>query len=482
MLENGVMFQCFHWWSRADGKLWSELAERAEELSQRGVTAVWLPPASKAAGGANDQGYGVYDLYDLGEFDQKGSRRTRYGEKAELLRAVSALKAQQIRVYADMVFNQRSGADETEQVEARVVNADDRNQIESPPIQIRAWTRFDFAGRGERYSKQKWDARHFIAVDCNADAPDERKIYLLANKTFSGDVSFEQGNFDFLMGCDVDTYHPEVREDLFAFGRWFVETTGADGFRLDALKHIPAAFMKDWLAHVREHFSDRELFAVGEYWSADLGELKAYLDKLHGGTQLFDVPLHFRFFEASKQGNAFDLRTTFDGSLLADAAQLAVTFVDNHDTQPGASLESWVEPWFKPLAYALILLRREGYPCVFSADYFGHEDGLGGLPSHRVLLDAFLDARAKYNYGDQHDYFDHPNCIGWLRSGDAEHPGAMVVLMSNGDAGTKRIVTGKPDARFFDCTGHDAQEVATDAEGAAEFRCPAGSLSVWLQR
>ena len=32
-----------------------------------------------------------------------------------------------------------------------------------------------------------------------------------------------------------------------------------------------------------------------------------------------------------------------------------------------------VEPWFKPLAYALILLRREGYPCIFYADYYGAE-------------------------------------------------------------------------------------------------------------
>ena len=43
--------------------------------------------------------------------------------------------------------------------------------------------------------------------------------------------------------------------------------------------------------------------------------------------------------------------------------------MDNHDTQPCQSLESWVEPWFKPLAYALILLRRDGYPCVFQGDY-----------------------------------------------------------------------------------------------------------------
>jgi hypothetical protein len=43
----------------------------------------------------------------------------------------------------------------------------------------------------------------------------------------------------------------------------------------------------------------------------------------------------------------------------------------NHDTQPLQALESVVEPWFKPLAYAFILLRREGYPCLFLPDYEG---------------------------------------------------------------------------------------------------------------
>ena len=481
MIENGVMMQYFHWHNAPDGKLWTDLAERASELSHRGFTGVWIPPAYKGAAGENDQGYGVYDLFDLGEFDQKGTVRTKYGTKDQLLAAVRALRERKIRVYADIVFNQRLGGDETEEVDARKVDPNDRNNVEGEVFKIKAWTRFLFTGRGDKYSSLKLNASHFIAVDHDDNAPDQHQVYLFAGKTFSGDVSFEQGNFDYLMGADVDVYNSEVREELFRFGRWFVDTTNVDGFRLDALKHIPAAFMRDWLRHVRERFDGNELFAVGEYWTADLAELEDYLGKTEGTMRLFDVPLHFRMLAASHGGNGFDLRTIFDGSLLAKNPLMAVTFVDNHDTQPGSALESWVEPWFKPLAYALILLRRDGYPCVFYADYFGHE-GEPKLASHKTLLDAFLEARAKYNYGDQHELFDHPNCIGWLRTGNEEHPGAMVVLLSNGDAGHKRVETGKPNATFVDCTGHDSEPISTDERGAAEFRCPAGNVSVWLQQ
>ena len=56
-------------------------------------------------------GYGVYDTYDLGEFDQKGSVRTKYGTRAEYEAAVRALQASGIQALADVVLNQRLGAD-----------------------------------------------------------------------------------------------------------------------------------------------------------------------------------------------------------------------------------------------------------------------------------------------------------------------------------------------------------------------------------
>jgi alpha-amylase len=137
--------------------------------------------------------------------------------------------------------------------------------------------------------------------------------------------------------------------------------------------------------------------------------------------------------------------------------------------------------WFKPLAYALILLRREGYPVIFYGDYYGHTSEHCNLTSHRVLIDRMLDARRKYNWGDQHDHLDHPTCIAWVRTGDAEHPGSMVVVMSSADAGTKRVNAHAPSATFHDITGHLPDRIATNEAGEADFPCPAGSLSIWVQ-
>ncbi|MCZ2970759.1 alpha-amylase family glycosyl hydrolase, partial [Acinetobacter baumannii] len=81
-----------------------------ENLAEKGSTSVWIPPAYKGTT-QNDVGYGAYDLYDLGEFNQKGTVRTKYGTKSQLKSAIDALHKKNIDVYGDVVMNHKGGAD-----------------------------------------------------------------------------------------------------------------------------------------------------------------------------------------------------------------------------------------------------------------------------------------------------------------------------------------------------------------------------------
>jgi alpha-amylase len=342
-----------------------------------------------------------------------------------------------------------------------------------------------FPGRAGQHSSFQWFWWCFDGLDHNATTGRNDKLYRLKDSGFETEVSHELGNFEFLLANDVDMSNAFVRGELLYFGRWFFDQLGIDGFRLDACKHIRSSWFPEWLSHVRAH-AGRNLFAVGEYWSPSVDELHGYLAKTGGTLSLFDVPLHYKFHCASRSGSSFDLRTLFARTLVAEQPALAVTFVDNHDTQPHESLFSPVEPWFKPHAYAAILLRAGGYPCVFYPDYYGatYANTLGGpdvqLYSHRFLIDCFLQARHSHSHGDQHDYFEHPNRIGWFRSGNAAHPGSMAVVMSNAEASSLWMNTFRAGAVFRDATGHISQAVTANADGWAEFPCPAGNVSVWL--
>ena len=177
MTINGTMMQYFHWYTANDGGHWRQLEKNAPELAKAGFTAMWLPPVYKGSNGTNDVGYSTYDLFDLGEFDQKGSVKTKYGSRAELAAAIKAAQAVGIQIYVDTVLNHKNGGDADELVDAIPVSIDNRNNDAGSVEAIKTWTKFNFTGRGEKYSKMKWNWRHFDSVNHNTLKPGDGTIY-----------------------------------------------------------------------------------------------------------------------------------------------------------------------------------------------------------------------------------------------------------------------------------------------------------------
>jgi alpha-amylase len=491
MMNNMTIIEFFHWYYSTEGNLWKHAADQSAYLASLGVSHVWLPPAFKSAYGTFDPGYAVYDLYDLGEFDQKGTVRTRFGTKDEYLRCIKTLHKHRIQVVADTVLNHRHGADEQEKVPVIQVDAEDRTKTIGERIEMDVWTKFTFPGRNHKYSDYQWDWHGFSGIDGGGEHP--HLIYKLLNEY--GDewatlIEDEKGNFDYLSGADVEFRNPTVREELKKWGQWYIETCKIDGLRLDAIKHISPEFFVEWLDHLRNHFQ-RNFFCVGEYWRKDVHVLMKYIEVTGGRMQLMDVPLHYNFQDASLAGNNYDLRTIFDNTLVQLNPNFSVTFVDNHDTQPLQALESVVEFWFKPLANALILLREQGIPCIFYPSLYGakYVDKRGDEEVYIELnavpgLPAMMKARRHLSYGMQRDYFDHSNTIGWTREGiKTKAFSGCAVLMTNGSAGNKSMEVGKRHAgkTFVDISGGRPEKIKIDRNGWGDFLVHDASVSVWIR-
>ena len=475
---NGVIMQYFEWYLETNQDLWNEISKNAENLAKIGITALWLPPAYKGIGGKDEVGYGVYDLYDLGEFDQKGTIKTKYGSKEEYINCILALKQAGIESYADIVLNHKMGADMLQTIPAEKVDWGNHNEIVSGKEIVRVATKFTFPGRKKKYSDFEWNWTHFDGIDYN-EKTKEHAIFKFINKDWANEVDEEFGNFDYLMGADIDFQNEEVREELLKWGKWYIETTDVDGFRLDAVKHINADFYEQWLKELRKDIKE-ELFAVGEYWSGDVSKLHRYITETNGETSLFDVPLHYNFYNASRNEN-YNLTQILDKTLMKENPSKAVTFVDNHDTQPEQSLQSYVERWFKLPAYSMILLRDEGYPCVFYGDFYGiKHNNIEKIEG----LKEMITIRKEKAYGKQNDYFDNPNCIGWTREGDDGHiKSGVAVLISNKYDSEKRMYIGKVLAgkEFIDAIGNCEEKVIIDEEGFGIFKVRGKSVSVWIR-
>ena len=482
-MENQTLMQYFEWYLPDDGQHWNRLAEDAPNLAAKGIRKVWMPPAFKGTG-SNDVGYGVYDLFDLGEFDQKGTVRTKYGLKEEYLRAIEALSQNGIEAIADVVLNHKAAADYKERFTVVEVDPNDRNVEISEPFEIEAWMHFAFPGRKKAYNDFEWHWYHFTGTDYDAKN-NKSGIFLIQgdNKGWADDelVDNENGNYDYLMYADIDFKHPEVIQNLYDWAHWFIESTGVHGFRLDAVKHIDSFFMKNFIRDITEKYGD-DFYVFGEFWNSDEKANNDYLENIDYRFDLVDVKLHQNLFDASKSRADYDLRTIFDQTLAKNHPESAVTFVDNHDTQRGQALESTVEEWFKPAAYALILLREAGLPCVFYGDYYGIS-GEFAQESFQEVLDKLLDIRLNLAYGEQIDYLDDANCIGWTRQGkDDGQP--IAVLINNDQATSKSMLVGTEWAgrEFSDYLGNSSQIVTIDDQGWGEFPVEEKSVSVWSVR
>ena len=137
-------------------------------------------------------GYDPYDYYDLGEYDQRGSVKTWFGSKEELLDLINCAHDNGFRVIADMVLNHNSGADEQE------VN---------PLTEDLRWTRFrPLSGKFNR----NWDC-FFPSL-----------YELWAGVTF-GDMP------------DLCHQNPYVYGEILKLARWLIDI-GFDGFRYDFVK------------------------------------------------------------------------------------------------------------------------------------------------------------------------------------------------------------------------------------------------------
>ena len=56
------------------------------------------------------------------------------------------------------------------------------------------------------------------------------------------------------MGADLDFSNQRVVKECTDWGKWYLDFTKVDGFRLDAVKHIDAEFYDKWLKILREKF------------------------------------------------------------------------------------------------------------------------------------------------------------------------------------------------------------------------------------
>jgi alpha-amylase len=452
-VANGIMMQGFYWdvpSSTSAGAWWQNLGSKATELSAAGITAMWLPPAYKGSS-ASDVGYGVYDRYDLGEFNQKGTVATHYGTLSQLQSCIAALHGKGIQVYEDMVMNHLTSADAQEQFSYNGQN-------------FNVYTSFTYPARANKYSTYQW---HYYNFNGTQQAPNNG-WYQWNPWDFQ---PYDNGQaYDNLLGSEIRYADQNQVNETIKWGNWMTTTLNLDGYRLDATKHMLTSFVNTWLDNVK---GTSGRFAVSEAWFANLTDMNNYASATGGRTSLFDVPLHYTFKAMSDGNGAWDMRGLQFAGFTEANGPLSVSFVDNHDTDTQGGLNSPVVN-LKMLAYAYILTREKGYPCIFYKDYYEY-----GLGAQIKTLNLIRKANA---YGAAYEYtsVDDADYYAYSRAGDSTHKGLMLILNDGSGARTKGITSPFKSATLTDKTGNYGGTITTDANGYGNFPVQGRSWSVWV--
>lgn len=431
-----AMMQAFYWdcprEASQEQQWWNHVRQRVADLSATGFAALWLPPVHKAANiGGPSMGYDPYDYYDLGEFDQKGSVKTWFGSKDELLALIGVAHDHGMEVIADFVVNHCSGADAVEQ---------------NPVLDQRRWT--CFTPKSGRFPRN-WECFH----------PNNYE-------------SWDEGAFGDMP--DLSHRNPYVFGEIIRLARWLVEEIGFDGFRYDYVKGYGASTVT--AVQEYRYLRDGKVFVpygVAEYWdnaSAIVNWINLSNFSNRNPVDVFDFPLR-ETLKALCDEYGFSLRNLCRDSVVRAQAQSAVTFVENHDLRDeGRPIVN-----DKLLAYSFILT-HEGYPCVFWKDYYVHGLALEGSANG---IAALVSAHDRYAGGRTDVLHVDDDLYVMQRHGFGGQPGLVYVLNNRGDGwnGTSvrtqwRDVRFEPVAWWSGSDRNRPWQQFTDAEGRCQFWAP----------
>lgn len=379
-----------HWETDYLGGDWQGVIDRLDYLDELGVTVIWLTaPQDNGQGAWGDQCSANYSGYHGYWPSDAFAPEEHFGDDDTLRTLIDEAHARNMRVLTDWVANH--------------VHEDHPYAVDHPD-----WFNDELICAGDVWNTDP--------ETCWFD-------------TFLPDIAY---------------YETEPLVQMVDDAVWWVKEYELDGYRVDAVKHMPHAVFFNFQSRVRNEIEHSEVggvedfYTVGETFTGDRGLIGAYVNPDELDAQ-FDFTLYWSILSviARGEGSLLDLEGTFEDSESAYAGYTMSTFLGNHDVErfiahasgevnslygDGACPEGWIrgpdeapdwdEPYLRLKLAWTWLLTHEGLPLV----YYGDEIGLPGYhdPDNRQMMR--FDDELSWN---EAAVYDHVSALGQARR---EHP------------------------------------------------------------
>lgn len=307
-----VMLQGFHWFSYHDPAGWYNVVRQNGKLIQMAGFQCVWFPPPSASAAPNNS-YLPTQWYDL---------NNGYGTRAQLSAAIEALQPDAFAI-CDIVLNHRCGK--------RTAGTD----FADPPFadNAQAVVSSDESGQGQGDDEET----HANGEPCAA----------------------------FGAGRDLNHRSAAVQQRSTEFlGK--LAALGFQGWRYDLVRGYHGSHVGDYNDQSAARFS------VGEFADPDPQTIVDWIAETGQRSLAFDFPTRYRLAEALQSGDYGKLTP----GVIGLRPELAVTFVENHDCQPGHEEVGKSFPAAHVAKAYVYILTHPGVPCVFWNHFFGEHQKL----------------------------------------------------------------------------------------------------------
>jgi glycosidase len=243
---------------------WPQLTQKMPEIAEVGYDSLWVPNPAKGNSGAYSIGYDQFDPFDLGNTNQQGTIATKYGTQAQLIQMVETAHRFGIRVYFDNIMNHRAstvpgypGSGTPTNYYPGLIPQDfhlktvsggfvnwpsisdwcDVQNVENQPL-------LGLCDMAQEPGTVNWNFGIALGATTNKPVfvrfPTRSDLYMDTNGPLLGIGWGGTGWRPF------DGHGQPVPEDVSTYlcraAAWTLYITKCDGFRLDAVKHVPVNF------------------------------------------------------------------------------------------------------------------------------------------------------------------------------------------------------------------------------------------------
>ena len=292
----------------------SGIREHLDYFNELGVTALWLTPVLENDSPDNEQGYSTYHGYATTDYYRVDPR---FGTNADYRRLCDEAHAKGLKVVMDMIFN-HSG-------------------FEHP------WTH-------DMPTKDWLNLPEWLQQSQGTSNPTGTSFLQTSYKLtpvkdpYASQVDLRETVDGWFVPTmpDLNQRNQHLMTYLIQNSKWWIETIGIDGIRMDTYPYADAKGMARWMKELDEEYPNFN--TVGETWVTEPAYTAAWQkdSRLSKENSYLKTVMDFSFFDKLSQAKNEEtdpwwqglnrLYNSFVYDYLYEDPTHVMAFIDNHDT------------------------------------------------------------------------------------------------------------------------------------------------------